>query len=60
MGASHGKLKEVIDDELKVAQQWDEDWFKSKDFPIIQSMTYEEINKCNYKTGFWKLWPGTI
>ena len=23
-------------------------------------MTYKEINKCNYKTAFWKLWPGTI
>ena len=23
-------------------------------------MTYEERKKCDYKTGFWKLWPCTI
>ena len=51
---------EVTDDELKEAQERDQDLFKSKDFPIIQSMTYEEINKYDYDTGFWKLWPGKI
>ena len=53
-------VKEVIDDELKASRERDEELFKAKDFPIIQSMTYEERNKCDYKTGFWKLWPGTI
>ena len=53
-------VKEGTDDESKVAQERDKDLFKSEDFPIIQSMTYKEINKCDYKTGFWKLWPGTI
>ena len=53
-------VKEVTDDELKASRERDEELFKSKNFSIIQSMTYEERNKCDYKTGFWKLWPGTI
>ena len=23
-------------------------------------MTYEEKNECDFKTGLWKLWPGSI
>ena len=53
-------IKEFTDDELKASRERDEELFKAKDFPIIQSLTYEERNKCDYKTGFWKLWPGTI
>ena len=53
-------VKEVTDDELKVAQELDKDLFKSENFTIIQSMIYKERNKCNHKTGFWKLWSGAI
>ena len=53
-------VKEETDDQLNVARERDKDLFKSKDFPILQSITKQERYKYDYKTGFWKLWPGTI
>ena len=34
--------------------------FESRNFPIIQNMTYEERIKFDFKIWFWKLCLGTI
>ena len=50
----------VRNEDLDQARIDDENLFKSKDFPNLQNITYEERERCDYKTGFWKLCPSTI
>ena len=53
-------VREVTDDVLKEEREKDELQFNSKNFPILQNMSDDERSKLDYKTGLWKLWPGTI
>ena len=53
-------VSQVTDDELKEAREKDHILFQSNDFPILHNMTFEEENKCDFKTGLWKLSPCSI
>ena len=53
-------VREITDDVLKEVREKDELNFKLKNFPILQNMSDDERSKLDYKTGLWKLWPGTI
>ena len=53
-------VSQVTDDELKDARERDHRLFQSNDFPILHNTTYEEKKESDFKTGLWKLWPGSI